>query len=512
MNWFHQIATLRLNAARTATVLAGLAVVLPVASQAQSPEHDMIFRRAGSLIVKYRDVGAGPLAPSAVPSSQRDADRLLKLERVAAVGGMRLAYKRRTQFGAIIVTLGSEMALETLSELGAKMAAQDPDIEYAIPDRRIQLAYLPNDPLFSQQWNLQNTSAGVNAATGYDWMTERPSSDAGRPIVAIIDTGYRPHVDLATPYFGPTLAGQSSPLDTGDSSTANQCGPGTGAVSSSWHGTAVQGIIGGVVNNAMGIGSIAGRAVDIWQARVFGPCGGILSEYVEAINAAVLFRSPNGQRVRVINLSQGGVDTPCDAPLQQAVSYAVSNGVMVVASAGNGERKITSANQYEQVGIDVNRSAPGNCTGVLAIAASDRYGAKTQYSNFGTRVALSAPGGDNKFGTIQQDRLISTSHAPNGQDASSAVSSYFSSDVAGTSFSAPHVSGAAALIFAKNPQLTVEQVKQILTSTAKPFPGVCNGCGAGIVNVGAALQATPNVKINPPNCQKNPAACARTGP
>lgn len=511
MNWFNGALAKRKRALANLPTLALVAALLPNASDAQEFSLDLRTKQADSLIVKYRDVRPAPNTAATTSVSERDAKRLSKLQQVAGLKGLSLTWKRSTQFGASVLSVGTDTPVDELSRLGTQMAEDDPDIEYAIADRRIQLAYLPNDPLFAQQWNLQSNAAGVNAPTSYDWMTERSLVDATRPIVAIIDTGYRPHVDLTLPYFGPSLAGQLSPLDTGDSTTYNQCGPGTGATTSSWHGMTVQGIVGGLVNNSTGIASVAGGSVGIWQARAFGPCGGVLSTYIDAINAAVTFRSPYGQRVRVINLSQGGVDTPCDIPLQQAVNNAVSNGVMVIASAGNGERRLTGSGQYEQIGIDASRSAPGNCSGVLSIAATDRYGSKTQYSNFGSIVALSAPGGDNKVGTVQQDRLISTSHALTGQDLSGTTSSYYSKDVAGTSFSAPHVSGAAALVFAKNPTLSVAQVKQILTSTAKPFVGVCNGCGSGILDAGAALQATPSVRINPPNCQTNPRLCARPG-
>ena len=79
----------------------------------------------------------------------------------------------------------------------------------------------------------------------------------------------------------------------------------------------------------------------------------------------------------------------------------------------------------------------------------------------------------------------------------------------GTSFSAPQVAATMAMMWSIRPDLTVAQLVGFMTSTARPFAVACSGCGAGILDVNAALVAVPRrTGINPPNCKTNPGLCA----
>jgi serine protease len=196
-----------------------------------------------------------------------------------------------------------------------------------------------------------------------------------------------------------------------------------------------------------------------------------------------------GQRVRVINLSQAG-PAPCDEPLQAEISRAVAVGVVVVVSAGN-----SSSN--------VETSSPANCKGTIAVAATDRFGNQAPYSNFGSGITLSAPGGDSNSRTLD-DGVLTTSLGLSGTEPTGQQSSDYGF-VQGTSFSAPHVSAAAALLLNVNPNLTPDQVKNILTRTARPLPGTCaGGCGAGILDMRKAIELTQLQKVNASLCKMWP--------
>src|SRR5205823_1295514 len=123
---------------------------------------------------------------------------------------------------------------------------------------------------------------------------------------------------------------------------------------------------------------------------------------------------------------------------------------------------------------------------VITVGGSTRQGDRTSYSNFGARIAVSAPGGDGD----RADWILSTSNdgqgAPGNPDYEPAV---------GTSFSAPFVSGTLSLMLARNPNLTPGRMLDIVSATARDFalssPCIHVGlCGAGLLDAGLALQST----------------------
>ncbi|WP_263561714.1 S8 family serine peptidase [Paucibacter sp. DJ1R-11] len=497
---------------RTHTSCAALAIVSLLCgfserASAQITQSDL--PHVDALIVKYRQPAAenASKGTEAVEAArlQAETDRLLQAVPLARQVGFTLELRRRTNFSAMVVGLGRVTSQYEAAALAKALQQSDLEIEYAVPDRPLALAYIPNDPDWSQQWWLGTDVGGVRAPGGYDIAVTRSLSDPDRPFVGIVDTGYRPHVDMAAPVDGLDLVNRtSSAMDTGDARAAGQCPlfPSAQAVPT-WHGTKIQSVIASHVNNSIGGASVGGHAIGIWHARWWGPCGGTTSTYAEGINSAVQYRGPQGQRVRVLVLTAGGVDYPCDAPMRDSINSATANGVLVVASAGNGQTV-----GYHNEGIDVSRSAPANCPGVMAIAATDRYGARAVYSNYGSGIAVSAPGGDKESVLSNQMRMASYQSTAN--DFSATVSNTYAWD-AGTSFSAPVAAAVAAMVFNQKPTLTAAEVRSVLTQTARPFPGVCTGCGAGIVDMEAAIRfVTRRPGTNPPNCQVNPRLCART--
>ena len=171
--------------------------------------------------------------------------------------------------------------------------------------------------------------------------------------------------------------------------------------------------------------------------------------------AAVMYAVDHG--AKIINLSVGGPTTSVTE--QRAIQYAVQHGVL--------DRRGRRQRVRQREPGRVPRSAPParGSNGVggfgLAVTASTATGAHASFANTGSWVSLAAPG-ENVFGAVSQyssQSLYPRSVLPGAQ---SGLYGYAS----GTSFAAPQVSGAAALVWAANPSLTPVQVAQILKETA----------------------------------------------
>jgi serine protease len=202
--------------------------------------------------------------------------------------------------------------------------------------------------------------------------------------------------------------------------------------------------------------------------RVLGKCGGYTSDIADGIiwaSGGTVSGVPSiAARAQVINMSLGGGGA-CDTTTQNAINSARSRGTVVVVAAGNESQNASNSN-------------PANCAGVIAVAATNRSGGRASYSNYGTIVDVAAPGGDNG------DGILSTLNAGTTSPGADSYASYM-----GTSMATPHVAGVVALMLAKNPALTPDDVEARLKSSARPFPASCSGCGAGIVDASAAIDA-----------------------
>ncbi len=137
---------------------------------------------------------------------------------------------------------------------------------------------------------------------------------------------------------------------------------------------------------------------------------------------------------------------------------------------------------------DASGFRPASCNGVITVAATNRDGSRAYYSNYGSVVEISAPGGDTHVAT---NGILSTLNTGTQGPVADTYAYY-----QGTSMAAPHVTGVVSLLYSLNPALTPAQVLSILQSTVTAFPGgsTCNTsiCGSGIVNAGAAVAAVGN--------------------
>jgi serine protease len=462
------------------TAGAGVPAGVVTASAAQGVG---ITDQTDRLIVKYKDESAPDAKSVAKGQTRAAAASPMAASRMAAVAaagrkqGLTMKELHSIGTGARVIQLNRKVSVADAAKVAADLMARDASVEYAEPDRMMKPMFTPNDTYYTQQWDYFDTVGGMRLPAAWDKST-------GTGIrVAVIDTGYRPHVDLQ----GQILAGydfiadttisndgtgrDSDASDPGDWTAAGQCGTGQPASNSSWHGTHVAGTIAALTNNGIGVAGVAYGA-KVVPVRVLGQCGGYTSDIADGIiwasGGTVSGVTNIAARAQVINMSLGGGGA-CDTTSQSAINSARSRGTVVVVAAGNENQNASNSN-------------PANCAGVIAVAATNKSGGRASYSNYGTIVDVAAPGGDTGAA------ILSTLNAGTTTPGADNYVGYM-----GTSMATPHVAGVVALMLAKNPNLTPDDVEAKLKSSARAFPAACSGCGAGIVDASAAVDAATGV-------------------
>ncbi|MES2009572.1 S8 family peptidase [Cupriavidus basilensis] len=483
------------------------------ASAAPDPAARPAPHYTGNFIVRWRDgstssaatlsaasnASAAKSAGGASDAAAIDADRLLGIRQNT---GVSVTVKR--QMGGNLQLLSASPGDAADPEATAARLRQDPRIADAVPDRWLRLHdTVPNDPEFALNQPYLGTPAqvvgGVNLPPAWD--RTRGSSSL---VIAVVDTGYLPHPDLAARLVAgynfitsdPNTGRGRGPdaTDTGDFvpvgiTCAGSSTPTTTLVPSSWHGTRVAGTLGALTNNGVNIAGVDWNA-RIQPVRVSGRCGALLSDTVDGMRWAGGLSVPNVPAnptpARVINVSLGG--GTCSSIEQQAVTDLAANGVVVVAATGN------SAGAVE---------APADCTGVVAVTAHANDGENASYANVGPQVTLSAPGGGCGNSKVSGGKCsVAESFIRTlSNDGTTSLGNYNVINSQGTSFAAPLVSGVVSLMLAANPALTPAQVLATLKSSARPHPAgtYCTApanagiCGAGLLDANAAVAAGTQV-------------------
>lgn len=451
-----------------ASPLRAATVVAPVAGDSPT-QH---------LIVKFRDDANAPRVALAAH------DRVALL---AAELGIGLSAVRPMALGGHVIALAKALPLAQVQAIAERIAAH-PDVLYAEPNRRVHALATSNDPLLAKQsWYLGGGAVGINAFGAWDITV-----GSSNTIVAVLDSGYRPHADLAGRILpGYDFISDPATANDGDGRDPDASDPGdwisqsdrNGAfrdmgcaiANSSWHGTSVTSVIAADTNNSRSIAGIDWSA-KILPVRVLGKCGGDTADIVDAIAWAGGIDVPgvpaNPTPAHIINLSLGG-DGTCATSEQDAINAVLAKGVTraIVVAAGN-----DSAN--------VANSDPANCAGVIAVAATNVFGNRASYSDFGAGITLGAPGGDFP---VSSGGIYALGNS--GTTVPAADTAIFD---AGTSFAAPVVSGVISLMLAVSPNMSAAQVRAALVASAQAFPpaSTCTKaiCGAGIVNALGAVQ------------------------
>ena len=467
-----------------ALVAVLLVFTAPPSGAADAPAHARI-------IVKFKE--ASGLAKRAGAPAR--ADILGKRIGVAVTAGPALADD---------VQVFTSRGIGSL-ELAQRIAGHE-DVDYAVPDQRRKPLTAPNDPLYGEgvpgggpavgQWYLRAPSGEVQSSINVEPAWDVSTGDAGI-VVAVLDTGVRfDHPDLLTVAAGGNLLpgydmiSDANVANDGDGRDADASDPGDfvtaeeiamaggpffeceeSAQNSTWHGTQVSGVIAALTNNGVGMASIA-RTVRILPVRVLGKCGGFDSDIIAGMRWAAGLGVPgvpaNPNPARVLNLSLGSEGT-CGIAYQQAIAQIIAMGKVVVASAGNSAGHAAGT--------------PANCPGVIAVAALRHVGTKVGFSDLGSEIAISAPGGNCinvTPGSACLFPILTTSNAGVTTPGEHIFTDSFRPTL-GTSFSSPLVAGTVALMLSAQPTLTPAQVRVVLQVTARPFPTTGGDNGDGTV-------------------------------
>ena len=424
------------------------------------------------IIVEYNNQLA------AVQSNSLDSTQSATIANSASLAaGAELKHLRQMGTGEHVFVFDEKMDLKNF-QTAVKNLAADPTIVKVSEDKMMRIMATPNDPNYDNQWHYYEPTGGLNLPDAW-----YESTGAG-VVVAVIDTGITDHSDLnanVLPGYdmisdlGVANDGDgrdSDPSDPGDAQEANECPPPNNQASnSSWHGTHVAGTVAAVTNNNSGIAGVAYDA-KVVPIRGLGVCGGFTSDIADGIIWAAGGSVPgvpdNQNPAQVINMSLGGGGS-CSSTYQSAINTAVGFGATVVVAAGNSSTNAANA-------------SPASCQNVVTVASVGRNGGAAFYTNFGDVVDVAAPGGDQSTGG--SDGVLSTLNT--GLDGpGSETFAYYQ----GTSMASPHVAGAVALMYAIDPDITPAEAESLLESTARSFPSTCTGCGAGIVDAAAAVDA-----------------------
>jgi serine protease len=529
-----------------------LAAFAASGAQAQAAEPE------ARVIVRFKPQADSVRAKAMALRATRSEARDIAQTRATALGlrtGQRLAaglsLDERTH---VVVAKGMSSA-----ELVRKLAA-DREVELVAVDQRRKHMRLPNDPLFGgAAVNPESTVGGIQARTIDQWYLKAPSSTPGQvvssinapaawdvttgtasTIVAVLDTGVRlDHPELASQLVaGYDMIGYGAPgntataiandggghdddpSDPGDWVTqtdVNNGSLGSGCEAadvgnSSWHGTRVSGLVAAASDNGQGMAGV-GWGLKIMPVRVLGKCGGYDSDIIAGMKWAAGIAVPglpaNASKAKVLNLSLGGSGScgtsGMGALYRDAITQINAGGSVIVVAAGN------------SAGLAVGM--PGNCPGVITVAALRHVGTKVGFSSLGSEVTIAAPGGNcinTGGGQPCLYPMVSTTNSGTTTPVAADNAYTGSGASVGTSFSAPIVSGIVGLMASVRPGLTAAEATQILRSTARPFPTTGGGsladgnpsqcqapsaaeqlecycttttCGAGMVDAAAAVAA-----------------------
>lgn len=352
---------------------------------------------------------------------------------------------------------------------------RDPDVAYAVPNYIAHASFIPNDPGFPRQWNL-NSSLGINAPAAWDLARARRAPGGRGVTVAVLDTGvayqrfrrFRRAPDLRRFVRGYDFVdGDRHPNDLNG------------------HGTHVSGTIAGSTDNRVATAGIAYRA-KIMPVRVLDADG---AGDTRAISRGIRFAARRG--AKVINLSlefDSSVRASQIPDIVSALRYARRKGALVVAAAGNQ--------------ADTLVAYPARAKGVVAVAATTIRGCQADYSNSGVDVDITAPGGGVDAVISDPQDPYSTQVCNPNAPGNFIFQQTFTSSVRrfglprgyeGTSMAAPHVSGTAALVIATRrlgPKPNPAVLERHLEATSRDIgrPGFDPRYGNGLLDAAAALR------------------------
>jgi hypothetical protein len=359
--------------------------------------------------------------------------------------------------------VAADILLERVQHAIERIKA-DPDILYVRPHMLLRPYDVPNDPRFGEQWALTMIRAPEA------WDTEK--GQAGIRI-AIIDTNFeRNHPDLTARYDRLSRNFEADPPN-------EDINPGPGSFSS--HGTAVMGVAAASTNNGIGIAGLCWEGVTVVALKTSSFDFGLPTANILRAMRYIIDNAQDGsgnQLIHVLNMSFGSY-VP-DPQMNNLIQEMFRRGVVPVGAAGNDETDMPSY--------------PDDYENVVRVSAVGPDGTKASYSNYG-RIDLAAPGGDTQAG--RQGGVLSTEVGGRYEYTE------------GTSFAAPYVSAAIALVLSAGVRVhrlddAIPPAVEILQETANPMGRAVPDpeLGWGIIDMGAAMRGLSGASItilNPVN-------------
>jgi uncharacterized repeat protein (TIGR01451 family) len=462
----------------------------------KSPATDFV---PGEILVRFRKESHAKDIERSYVNLRAEGGRVLEV-RVEGFKGGELVE------GLRVARVPAGDTLAAIAELNAH-----PDVLYAEPNYIRRSDKLPNDPKFPVLWGLKN-NGGSGMPAGVDIDAEAAwdiTTGSHNTVVGVIDEGIDVnHQDLKDNIWrNPGEIADNGVDDDGNGFVDDINGwdffhndktvfDGTGSDDTDAHGTHVAGTIGATGDNSIGVVGVNWQ-VSIMSLKIVGranemPAQTTVLQSVQAYNYARVMRelwvSTNGARganLRVLNNSYGGGGRS-QAELDAILALGQA-GILFVASAGN---KGTNNDRFPH--YPSSYEAPN----LISVAATGRWDMLTNFSNYGQRtVTMAAPG----------ESILSTTPG-------NTYSSY-----SGTSMSAPHVSGTAALVAAVNPNISVERLRAALIYSGEEIvslsptafqPGIQTGRRLNALN---ALQNAVEADATPPSAAANLHITSQTG-
>jgi thermitase len=411
---------------RTHVLATALVAVLSLAlaSVASAASYD-----PGTLLVKFRSgtSAAQQKAALAVPGIGRDQ---------GTIGGLTTH--------VVSVSKDPASLARVLNKSGA--------VAYAEPNFVLHALATPNDPMYTQEYGLNNTGqtggtadADIDAPEGWDLAGLAAFPNTGGAKVGIVDTG----IDKTHPDLAGKAVGCATSFSNGLTIHNGVCADDNG------HGSHVSGTISANTNNAQGVSGVAFNSPIVMCKALATAAGtGLTSDIANCINWT------RQQGVKVISMSLGGGD---NATLKSAVqtAYNNGNGVLLVAAAGNDG--------------DATLNYPAAYAEVVSVAATDNKDHRASFSNANADVEIAGPG-VNVQSTYTAGQYMSLS---------------------GTSMATPHVAGVAGVIATLNPSANAATLRSKLDAAVDDIGGAGRDANFGFGRVNL--------------CKAAGGACAYTG-
>ncbi len=388
---------------------------------------------------------------------------------------------------------------QTPVNLAVSKLNQNSEVEYATPNYIFKTTLIPNDPYFLDSYPDQTSNRVPNYKPPFDYQWNLKVIKTDKAWDRLIKSPMRKKVKIAIvdsgiDYTHPELGGCS--LEQVNKQKCPLILPGYNFVNGNrdpmdkiGHGTFIAGIIAAHTGNTKGMAGMmwfGGKKIKLMPVKIFGKQGWTS---LEMIASGVVYAA--GAGVDIINMSFGTTSPIADIPvMREVLDYADYRGVVLVAAAGNS-------------GKDLAGYWPATYSKVISVGSTNYKNELSSYSNHGYGMDLVAPGE-----SILSLRASGTDMYCLGRskcDSGRIVNNdyYFAN---GTSFAAPEVVAATAMIWLNQPTLTNLEIRQVLRSGAKDLgaPGPDSRFGAGLLDVAKSMAFTkdnlpPTAMINSPS-------------